>query len=143
MSAKNPEHTLSLLVPSAIEDTQPLEFDDQHVISFGAIYRLNDATTLSAGYTHARQPVPLRNLQPLFAVLPETHYTLGFGRNLSDEWDLNIGAQYVARTEVSYSNPPMRISASPAAPAGISAGSAVTPVRRLQESDESRPRPLL
>lgn len=99
-----------LLIPSEIEQVQPLELRDQHVYSIGVCYEPDDKTRWRAGYNYARQPVPERNLTPLVAAIPERHVSLGWGRELSDQLDLNLTLFYIAPISVRYSNPATPIS---------------------------------
>lgn len=106
VEAADPERNpLPLLIPSEIVQLQAVELRDQHAISLGVMFQLDEKTSLRAGYNYARQPVPRRNLAPLIAAIPEKHYALGLGRALSANWNLDLGLFYNAPVSIRYANP--------------------------------------
>lgn len=69
------------------------EWDDQWVFSAGAVYRLNQRTTLRGGINYAKNPIPERNQLPLLPLVGERHVTLGLGYDLPGNW--HIDAAYI------------------------------------------------
>lgn len=111
VEASDPERNpLPLLIPSEIVQVQPVELRDQHAISLGVLYQINEKTCVRAGYNYARQPVPERNLTPLIAAIPEQHFAVGLGRAFFEHWNLDVGVFYNAPVSVRYSNPTSQIS---------------------------------
>lgn len=105
-TAKNPGGNPDpALVPARIESVTAVDFRDQLVIALGASWQWTEQTRLRGGFNYGRSPVTKRNLNPLFAVIAEPHYTLGLAQALSPVWDLDLGVQYQPHRTERYSNP--------------------------------------
>lgn len=106
VQAAAPERNpLPLLIPDALEQVQSLEWRDQWVWAIGAIYEPADQPwRLMAGYNCGKQPVPSRNLTPLTAAIPESHYALGAARTVWRDWDVRVGVVYIEKNSIGYRN---------------------------------------
>lgn len=62
------------LLATMVED-----WKDQTVVMLGGQYMLTPSFALRIGASHADNPVPAHDLNPLFPAIIKTHYTLGFG----------------------------------------------------------------
>jgi len=82
----------------------PMEWDDQIVYALGAAYQLTDQWTLRAGYNYAKNPVPEKNLSPLFPAIVEHHLTLGVGYKFNDSWSVDAGWEHAFEKSVTYTN---------------------------------------
>ena len=95
----------SAAAPQTIQASAPLDWSDQYVIAGGVAYTLPGATTLRAGFTLERDPVPPSTLNPLFNLIQRHEIDAGLGRPLGRHWDLNVSLQYLLPTYVTYTNP--------------------------------------
>ena len=77
------------LAPAVLETELIQEWNDQYVYSIGAVYEPNTRITMRAGFNYARNPIPDRNLLPLFPLIGEKHAMLGIGYKLPDGWQLD------------------------------------------------------
>lgn len=81
----------------------PLNWDDQIVFALGAEYLLNDAISLRGGFNYASNPVPEETLIPIFPAVVQSHITLGFGYRINDSLTMDVGYEFVPKTEVDVS----------------------------------------
>lgn len=81
------------------------DWDDQIVLSAGVAYKVNDALTLRAGYNHADNPIPARNLSHLWPAIVEHHYTAGFGYAFDKASEVNFSLAYAPTAKMT--NPDM------------------------------------
>ncbi len=88
-----------------IQLTTAGDWKNQLVFATGAAYTLNEKTTLYAGYNYGRNPVPKENSSSLLAAILEHHFTLGAARQITPEWKLTGGMEYVANAKVDYTSP--------------------------------------
>ena len=93
------------LAPPVYQLDQSGDWKNQLVFATGAAYTLNDKTTLYAGYNYGRNPVPKENSSSLLAAILEHHFTLGAARQITPEWKLTGGMEYVANAKVDYTSP--------------------------------------
>lgn len=92
------------LVASMVED-----WKDQTVTLLGGQYMLTPNFALRAGVSRASNPVPAKDLNPLFPAIIKTHYTVGFGwRNGSAH---SISAAMSISPRVKQTNPESGITA--------------------------------
>jgi len=93
------------LAPPIIETELIQEWDDQYIFSAGAVYAVDDELNLRAGINYAKNPIPDRNLLPLFPLIGERHAVLGFGYDLPGGWHLDGAYIRSLPNAVTYSNP--------------------------------------
>jgi long-chain fatty acid transport protein len=75
------------------------------VIASGLAYTWDDKTTLYAGHNFGRNPIPAKNSSPLLAGILEHHITLGAARQISPEWRLMGGMEYMLPVKEDYTSP--------------------------------------
>lgn len=63
--------------PSRIELPFVFDWKDVWVVALGSEWRVNDVTTLRAGYNYGENPVPDETLTPLFPATTEHHLSMG------------------------------------------------------------------
>ncbi len=88
-----------------IVSVSPLHFRDQTVIGIGSDFALDDKTTLRAGWSHTRQPIPSSTLNPLFALVNEDLVAAGFARKLGAEWTFAMTGEYQLASKQVADNP--------------------------------------
>ncbi len=80
---------------------------DMSVVKFGAMYKVNAAWTLMAGYSYGTQPVP--SSEVLFNILApgivQHHITCGFTKAMGNHNELNLALMYAPAVTVSGANP--------------------------------------
>lgn len=81
------------------------DWDDQRVLSLGVAWKASDALTLRAGYNHADNPIPDRNMSHLWPAIVERHYTAGFGYAFGKTSELDFSLTYAPTVKVT--NPDM------------------------------------
>lgn len=106
ISAARPDNPFA---PASVLIASDMDWRDQYVVSAGFAYEVSPRTILRAGYNYGRNPIPDRNLTPLFATVAEHHVTLGVGRQWTKNWHLDVGAEYDVKKTVDYSNPSLRL----------------------------------
>jgi long-chain fatty acid transport protein len=95
--------------PATFGYSSPLEWRDQYPISLGVEYQVNDRARLRFGYSHARQPAPDQNQNPIFAVIAENQLAAGLAYRLDPEWGLSLGLEYQPYREHHYTNPALSV----------------------------------
>ncbi len=102
MHATDPDNTLApsvyALPPTAAD------WKNQWVIASGLAYTWDDKTTLYAGHNFGRNPIPAKNSSPLLAGILEHHITLGAARQISPEWRLMGGLEYMLPVKEEYTS---------------------------------------
>jgi long-chain fatty acid transport protein len=91
--------------PSVIVSQAALDWTNQTVIAVGVAHRLDDRTTLRAGFNYGANPIPAQTTSPLLAAIGEQHYTAGASRRYDGGWELGGGLEYLPSARVNYSNP--------------------------------------
>ncbi len=92
-------------LPAIAPTVASLDYRDQWVFALGASYEWDDKTRVRGGFNYGRQPTPDQNLNPLFAVIAQHHFTLGIARDLNPHWELGLGLQLQGPRNEHYSNP--------------------------------------
>lgn len=80
--------------------TMPQNWKDQTVISLGGAYRVNEAWTLRAGYSHATNPIPDATVHPLFPAIVKTHYTAGVGYQFGGGMSIDAAVSHAPKVTV-------------------------------------------
>lgn len=82
-------------------------WDDMTVVKFGMQWEYTPDLTLRAGYSHANQAIP--NTQALFGILAPAvvrdHFTLGLGKKITNDSEVNVSLMYAPNEHVYGSNP--------------------------------------
>ncbi len=76
------------------------DWDDVWRVGFGAEYRLDEKTTLQAGYVFDQDPVPVEHADYLLPPGDRNIVSLGMGRKVSDHWTLNASYAYLMLRDV-------------------------------------------
>jgi len=88
------------------EDGLGFGWKDAHVYKFGLQWEYNPEWTFRAGYSYASEIVP--STQALFNVLAPAvvkhHYTVGFGKKLNKDHEINVAISYMPNETVYGSN---------------------------------------
>ena len=78
-----------------IDDTAPLDWQDQYVTRIGVEYRWSERLHFRSGYSYSNNPVPDETLTPLTAAIMQHSISLGLGyrgnsfqAELAWQWDL-------------------------------------------------------
>jgi long-chain fatty acid transport protein len=83
-----------------------MRWSDQFVYKFGAEYDLNDKWQLRAGYNYGEEPTEAT--QPFeviaFPGIAEHHFTAGFGYQINQDLELNVGFMYAPTVDKIASN---------------------------------------
>ena len=85
------------------------DWKDQNVLSLGAAYQFSSSLVGRIGANLADNPVPDKNLNPLFPATVKNHYTIGFGYvfNPSQSFDFSLShAPKTTATSTSEALPP-------------------------------------
>lgn len=90
--------------PAVYELASAGDWDDQWVIASALAYDWDARTTLYLGHNYGRNPIPARNSSPLLAGIIEHHVTAGMARQITPEWRLTGGLEYMLPVKVDYSN---------------------------------------
>lgn len=80
--------------------TLPQNWKDQTVVSLGGAYKLNDAWTLRAGYSHSTNPIPDATVHPLFPAIVKDHYTAGLGYQLGGGMSIDAAVSHAPKVTV-------------------------------------------
>jgi long-chain fatty acid transport protein len=80
--------------------TLPQNWKDQTVLSLGGAYRVNDAWTLRAGYSHSTNPIPDATVHPLFPAIVKDHYTAGLGYQLGGGMSIDAAVSHAPKVTV-------------------------------------------
>ncbi|WP_333873488.1 OmpP1/FadL family transporter [Methylobacter sp.] len=91
--------------PAVYQIVTPGDWKNQWVFASGLAYTLNERTTLYAGHNYGRNPIPAQNSTPLLAGILEHHVTLGIARQISPQWRLTGGLEYMLPVKVNYTSP--------------------------------------
>lgn len=81
--------------PAVYELVAPADWKDQWVIASALAYTWDDRTTIYAGHNYGQNPIPRRNSSPLLAGILEHHVTFGAARQITPEWKLTGGIEYM------------------------------------------------
>lgn len=93
------------LAPAAYQIVTPGDWKNQWVFASGLAYNWNELTTLYAGHNYGSNPIPSQNASPLLAGILEHHVTLGVARQISTEWRMTGGLEYMLPVKESYTSP--------------------------------------
>jgi long-chain fatty acid transport protein len=102
LSATDPENAQA---PSAYQIVTPGDWKNQWVFASGLAYNWSPLTTLYAGYNYGNNPIPAQNSSPLLAGILDHHVTLGAARQISREWRLTGGLEYMLPVKENYTSP--------------------------------------
>ncbi len=91
--------------PAVYELATPADWNDQWVIASALAYDWDRRTTLYLGHNYGKNPIPAQNSSPLLAGILEHHLTLGMARQVTPEWKLTGGLEYMLPVKVDYANP--------------------------------------
>jgi long-chain fatty acid transport protein len=78
----------------------PQSWDDQTVISLGGSYKMNDAVTVRAGYSHSTNPIPDSMVNPLFPAIVKDHYMAGFGYQINKNMTMDAAISHAPKVSV-------------------------------------------
>ncbi|MFM7026098.1 MAG: OmpP1/FadL family transporter [Limnohabitans sp.] len=92
--------TFDSVMMGAMDFAIPQNWKDQTVLSLGGAYRLDDAWTLRAGYSHSTNPIPNATVHPLFPAIVKDHYTAGFGYQISKTLSLDAAVSHAPKVTV-------------------------------------------
>lgn len=81
--------------------TMAQNWKDQTVLSLGGAFKVDDAWTVRAGFSHASNPVPDADVHPLFPAIVKNHYTAGFGYQIKKNMALNAAVSHAPKVTVS------------------------------------------
>ena len=84
----------------AVSFALPQGWKDQTVLSLGGAYKLDDAWTVRAGYSHSTNPVPDGAVHPLFPAIVKDHFTAGFGYRISKSASLEAAVSHAPQVTV-------------------------------------------
>ena len=90
---------------SRVELVADQNWRDQYVMAVGLAFQALSALRLTAGYNHARNPVPDENLNPTLAAIVTDHVTGGLIWDPNPDWEIQSGFVLNLRKEVTYTNP--------------------------------------
>jgi long-chain fatty acid transport protein len=102
LSATDPENSLA---PAAYQIVTPGDWKNQWVFASGLAYNWNELTTFYAGHNYGNNPIPAQNASPLLAGILDHHLTLGVARQISREWRLTGGLEYMLPVKENYTSP--------------------------------------
>jgi long-chain fatty acid transport protein len=91
--------------PPVIVSPAALDWKNQTVIAFGIAHKLDDRTTLRAGFNYGANPMPVQTTSTLLAAIAEKHITAGISHRFDGGWEFGGGLEYQPGVRVSYSNP--------------------------------------
>ena len=104
VSVLEASHPDNLLAPPNVLLATRNNWIDQYVVSIGAAYQWSEETLVRAGYNYGRNPIPNKNLNPLFNTIAEHHLTFGYGHKLNNEWHTDGAFEWDIRNKESYTN---------------------------------------
>ena len=84
----------------SVSFAMPQNWKDQTVLSLGGAYKLDDAWTVRAGYSHSTNPVPDSTVNPLFPAIVKDHFTAGFGYRISKSTSLETAVSHAPKVTV-------------------------------------------
>lgn len=99
LRATNPQNAFA---PAVYGGVTKGDWHNQLVFATGLAYTMNEKTTLYAGYNYGRSPVPEQNASPLLAAILDHHLTLGMARQITPEWKLMGGMEYMFPVKAEY-----------------------------------------
>jgi long-chain fatty acid transport protein len=101
LRATNPNNGAA---PAAYQLVSPADWKDQWVIASALAYQWDSRTTLYAGHNYGKNPIPTQNSSPLLAGILEHHLTLGLARQVTPQWKLTGGLEYMLPVKVDYTS---------------------------------------
>ncbi|TAK60578.1 outer membrane protein transport protein [Methylobacter sp.] len=102
LRATDPENSLA---PADYQIVTAGDWKNQWVFASGLAYNWNELTTLYAGYNYGNNPIPAQNSSPLLAGILDHHITLGAARQISRQWRLTGGLEYMLPVKENYTSP--------------------------------------
>ncbi len=84
--------------PAEIELPFNMKWEEQWVFAVGAEYVLTPQHTVRVGYNYGKNPIPDKNLSPLFPAIVEHHLTLGYGYTAS-KWAIDLAYEHAFENE--------------------------------------------
>lgn len=99
--ASNPDNGAA---PAEYQLISAADWNDQWVIASALAYDWDARTTLYAGHNYGKNPIPAQNVSPLLAGILEHHLTLGFARQVTPQWKLTAGLEYMLPVKVDYTS---------------------------------------
>jgi long-chain fatty acid transport protein len=100
--ATDPENPLA---PAVYQIVTAGDWSNQWVFASGLAYDWNEQTTLYLGHNYGNSPIPAQNANPLLAGILDHHVTLGAARQISREWRMTGGLEYMLPVKENYSSP--------------------------------------
>ena len=91
--------------PPSIVSVAALDWTNQTVIAIGVAHKVDERTTLRAGFNYGANPIPAHTTSPLLAAIAEKHFSAGGSHRFENGWELGGGLEYQPGARVSYSNP--------------------------------------
>lgn len=98
--------------PATVRTVALLDWRNQAVVAIGVEHRLNDATTLRAGFNYGRNPAPARTMNPLLASIGERHLTAGASHRINADWEVAGAVEFLQTARIQYGNPSVPLGAS-------------------------------
>jgi len=102
LRATDPENALA---SAAYQIVTAGDWKNQWVFASGLAYNWNELTTIYAGHNYGKNPIPSQNSSPLLAGILEHHITLGAARQISPQWRLTGGVEYMLPVKENYTSP--------------------------------------
>lgn len=102
LRATDPENALA---PAAYQIVTAGDWKNQWVFASGLAYNWNELTTIYAGHNYGKNPIPSQNSSPLLAGILEHHITLGAARQITTQWRLTGGVEYMLPIKENYTSP--------------------------------------
>lgn len=102
LRATDPDNPMA---PAAYQIVTPGDWKNQWVFATGLAYSWDELTTLYAGHNYGSNPIPSQNASPLLAGILKHHVTLGVARQISPQWRMTGGLEYMLPVKESYTSP--------------------------------------
>ena len=80
-------------LPTSLDDTLPLNWDDQYVVRLGGEYKATNKLTLRSGVSYGKSPIPDNTLMPVLCTVTEWSATLGLGYAVTE--NVSFDAAYL------------------------------------------------
>ncbi|MDY6791220.1 MAG: outer membrane protein transport protein [Thermodesulfobacteriota bacterium] len=81
------------LLPPALNDELPLDWDDQYVFRLGVEYEATENLDLRCGVTYGKSPIPDNTVMSILCTIIEWSATIGLGYNVTE--DVSFNAAYL------------------------------------------------
>ena len=91
--------------PATFGNTLTLGWRNQNVLAIGIEGALSESTLLRGGFNYGSNPVSSQYVNPLLALIGESHLTAGISRRFAKTWSFDAGLEYLLPASVTYTNP--------------------------------------